>query len=296
MSYFKRGDLHFSTEVHLCFVCGAADAPDGSSPFLRRQFLDWISVNEPRIVCVQAENAVTDLLRQVDERRASKNLAVIEETIAATVDSLLLFPESPGSFAELGLFSSNDAISQKMLVAVQHRYQGDSFIILGPIKRINANSSFTPLPIVISEDIDGSFSQIKTRLLGEEQRARSYAKRFSHDEWKSYTRKEQLAIIDKVCDLAGIITEDDLFDVINKAFGKYEKSEIRLLVALLTTMGRVERTQMGDIVRIFKESKITFIDGGGEESAEVKAAWAETYREHMPDALDEVASRNHELL
>lgn len=296
VSFFKRGDLHFTTEVHLCFVCGAADPVQGTPPSNRRQFLNWIEANEQKIVCVQAESAVTDLLRQVDERKASKDLAVIEETIATTVDSLLLFPESPGSFAELGLFSANDAISQKMLVAVTHKHQGDSFIILGPVKKINANSSFSPQPIIISEDSDASFSQIRTRLLGEERRANSYAKRYSHGDWKEYSPREQLAIIDKIIDLAGMLTEDDLFDLINKSFGKYEKSEIRLLVALLTTMGRVARTEMGDIVRIIGKSKMPFIGGGGQDAIEVKAAWAETYRQHVPDANDEIEKRNHELL
>jgi hypothetical protein len=262
---------------------------------MRASFLAWVEGNEPKIVCVRAENAVTDLLRQVDERRASKDLAVIEETIATTVDSLLIFPESPGSFAELGLFSANEAISQKMLVAVAHKYQGDSFIILGPIKKINARSSFTPLPIVVSDDADGSFNQIRTRLLGEGQKAASYAKRYSHAEWKNYSSREQLAIIDKIIDLVGALTEEDLFDLINKTFGKYEKSDIRLLVALLTTMGRVIRTNMGDLVRIIAKSKTAFIDGASDEATEVKAAWGESYRQHVPDADEEIRRNNDEL-
>lgn len=293
VGFFKRGDLHFTTGVHLCFVCGAADPESGKPPAIRRQFLNWVEENERKLVCVQAENAVTDLLRQVDERRASRDLAVIEETIATTVDSLLLFPESPGSFAELGFFSANEAISQKMLVAIAHEHQGDSFIILGPVKKINANSSFSPQPIVISEDRDASFSQISTRLLGEVKRASSYAKRYAHGEWKDYSPREQLAIIDKMIDLAGIVTEDDLFDLINQSFGKYEKSDIRLLVALLTTMGRVVRTDMGDIVRVLSKAVTPFIDGGGQDATEVKAAWTETYREHVPDAIDEMEKRNH---
>jgi len=182
-----------------------------------------------------------------------------------------------------------------MLIAVEHQYQGDSFIILGPVKKINAISTFSPLPIVIYEP-EASFSQIRTRLLKEELRGRSYAKRYSHGEWKAYSPREQLAIIDKIVDLTGILTENDLFYIINQTFGNYEKFDIRLLVSLLTTLGRAERTDMGDIVRILKNSKMPFIDGGGDEAAEVKAIWAETYREHVPDALQEVVRRNRELL
>gem|GEM_PF-3689704 len=283
-------------DLHLCFVCGAADPVDDEPPKLRRSFLTWIQLNEPKIVCVMAENAVTDLLRQVDERMASKDLSVIEETIASTVDSLLMFPESPGSFAELGLFSANTNICQKMLVAVAHEYQGDSFIILGPIKRINSQSSFSPQPLIVSADRESSFSHIRDRLLGEERRARSYAKRFAHGEWKDYSPREQLAIVDKITDLTGILTQDDLFDLINKSFGKYEKSNIRLLLGLLASMNRIRRSEMGDIIRISAGSRMPFINGGGPDAVDTKASWGAAYAEHLPEAIAEFEQENRELL
>ena len=116
VTFFSRGDLYFSRDLHLSFVCGGEDPRDGEPPKFRRQFLDWVKSSEPKLVCVLAENAVTDLLRQVDERRVGNNLGAIENVIAETVDSLLLFPESPGSFAELGLFSANENICEKMLI------------------------------------------------------------------------------------------------------------------------------------------------------------------------------------
>lgn len=87
IEFFSRGDLHFSKDFHLSFVCGAADGPLA----FRRQFLDWASAHEPKLICVRAENAVTDLLRQADEVGGSRSLAVIEGMIAETVDSLLIF-------------------------------------------------------------------------------------------------------------------------------------------------------------------------------------------------------------
>lgn len=292
-AFFRRGDLHFATKVHLCFVCGAADPGEGKPLSLRRQFLDWSRSNEPNIVCVQAENAVTDLLRQVDERRSSRDLAVIESAIADTVDSLLLFPESPGSFAELGLFSVNEKISKKMLVAVAPQHQGDSFIILGPIKRINSQSSYSPQPIVLSDALDASFEQIRTRLVGGAGSTGTYGRRYAHSEWKSYALRDQLSIIDKLTDLSGSITEEDLFDLVFKIFGNYEKSDIRILVALLKSMDRIYRTEMGDIIRRLDSPIAQFIDGGAGEAVEVKASWSQSYKQHMPqDASDLVRSDN----
>ncbi len=143
-AFFARGDLYFSRDSHLCFVCGAADPKPREQPKLRRQLLDLARDNEKKLFCVLAENAVIDLLRQVDERHKNNDLGVIENIIASAVCSLLLFRESPGSFAELGLFSANEAICKKMLTAVLAEYQGDSFITLGPIKAVGLKSYFFP--------------------------------------------------------------------------------------------------------------------------------------------------------
>lgn len=49
-------------------------------------------------------------------------------------DLVLLFSESPGSFAELGAFASHSDIASKTLVVIQQKYLGkDSFIAKGPI-------------------------------------------------------------------------------------------------------------------------------------------------------------------
>ncbi len=287
-AFFARGDLYFSTDSHLCFVCGAADPRPGDPPKLRRQFLDWAKENEQKLVCVLAENAVTDLLRQVDERHKNNDLGVIENVIANTVDSLLLFPESPGSFAELGLFSANDAICKKMMIAVLAEHQGDSFITLGPIKAVGLKSSFIPLPIVLREPYNDAFRQIADRLLGEAKNKRNYRRRYSLKQWKDYEKREQLAILDCIFDIVGICTEDDLFEIISKRFGGHERSEIRLLTGLLAALDRVVRTEDADIVRRQLSGRNPFIEGGENELTELKAKWNDNYAAHLPEAIDEL--------
>ena len=44
------------------------------------------------------------------------NLTAIEELIGRIADAIVLFPESPGSFAELGYFSKTEQLAQKSLV------------------------------------------------------------------------------------------------------------------------------------------------------------------------------------
>lgn len=291
MTFFSRGDLYFPRDVHLSFVCGASDPIREEAPKFRRRFLDWAQANEPKLVCVRAENAVTDLLRQVDERHAANDLGVIENVIAETVDSLLIFPESPGSFAELGLFSANEAICEKMLVALLVEHQGDSFITLGPVKHISVKSSY-PNPIILSEPYDAVFRQIADRLLGEMKTKRSYRRRYSLKQWREYTKREKLAILDCIFDLIGICTEEDLFDLILKRFGSYEVSELRLLTALLAALGRISLTDDADIVRLSSAWPLSFIEGAADETTELRARWNDAYRVHLPEAIEEVSRRN----
>jgi hypothetical protein len=292
LEFFSRGDLYFSRDFHLSFVCGAADRDTGEPLSFRTQFLCWAQQHEPKLICVQAENAVTDLLRQADEVGGARSLAVIERMIADTVDSLLIFPESPGSFAELGLFAASDDLCKKTLVAMLAEHQGPSFITLGPVRHIALLSAFAPVPIVLVLPFADAFQQIADRLLGEMKHKRSYRRRFALKEWSEYTKREKLAILDGFFELTGICTEEDLFDFLGRRFGLAEQSEVRLLTALLAALGRVEMTDDADIVRIFGLQPLSFMEGAEDDAIELKAKWNEAYRIHLPEAAGEIASRN----
>ena len=173
--YFSRGDLFFSRDSHLCFVCGSAGDtnPETGDRSLRATFIDHVAQRDnSKIVCVRAETAAMELLRQIDER--GKNISVFEKTIAETVDSVLIFPESPGSFAELGYFSAHDAIARKTLVAVRAEHQVNSFITLGPIHAISKLSVFSPVPIVLATQPNDQMSQLVERLIGDSVNKRAY--------------------------------------------------------------------------------------------------------------------------
>lgn len=115
-SYFSRGDLSFSDDAHLCFVCGAnGDTLPSGEASLRSVYISHAKSDFPgKIICVRAESAATELLRQIDER--GQNISLFEKTIAETVDSVLIFPESPGSFAELGFFQGKKQLPERRLL------------------------------------------------------------------------------------------------------------------------------------------------------------------------------------
>jgi hypothetical protein len=63
------------------------------------------------------------------------DLLELEEILAHSVDAIVIFPESPGSFAELGAFSGSTALQRKIICVCEESYKNAlSFINVGPIK------------------------------------------------------------------------------------------------------------------------------------------------------------------
>ena len=180
-SYFSRGDLFFASDFHLAFVCGAAGASlPGGEVSCRSSFLSFVEADAAiKLKCIRAEEAAIDLLRQVEERAA--NLSLFEKFIADTVDSVVIFPESPGSFAELGYFSAFEAISKKTAIGVLAVYQDSSFVSLGPIHHIAAVSKYRPTPIVVNPSTQEGFGQLVERLAGASGAHRPYRNLISPD-------------------------------------------------------------------------------------------------------------------
>lgn len=285
--YFSRGDLFFSRDIHLCFVCGAAGEciPGSDDKSLRSIFLSHVAArSDVKITCVRAETAATELLRQIDER--GQNISVFEKTIAETVDSVLIFPESPGSFAELGYFSAHDDISRKCLVAIRARHQENSFITLGPIHAISRISIFSPVPIVIADPPEMQMIQIADRLLGESARKRAYRQRYQRQQWKDYDSRQQLALVDEIVDLIGASTEVDLRHLIKDIFEQYDISKLRLQLSILVAAGRIERNDDGDIFA--RPRLMPFMEQGSQENIAIKAAWRRAFQLYAPDVLKEL--------
>jgi len=72
----------------------------------------------------------------------AKNLADHEWELAARIDLLVIFPSSPGSMAELGMFCLEDDIARKMVIFLSRRYRKSrSFVVNGPVAAAKRRNS-----------------------------------------------------------------------------------------------------------------------------------------------------------
>jgi hypothetical protein len=90
----------------------------------------------------------------------------MESDLAALADLVIIIVESPGTFAELGAFSNSDPLRRKLLPIVDIQYQPPqkSFLALGPIRWIEAESRFAPPIYVCLKAILGAVGLIEERI------------------------------------------------------------------------------------------------------------------------------------
>lgn len=71
------------------------------------------------------------------------DLLSLEGLLADSVDAVVIIPESPGSFAELGAFANDEKLRKKLICVVDKKYQKDkSFVNQGPLKLVKKENSF----------------------------------------------------------------------------------------------------------------------------------------------------------
>lgn len=129
----EAGGTHVYSPDPFVLLCGGErsgvdiDKPKSlRDAFLKSDFYKSIKNAEVR--------QIEDIREYFDKDSPYNELFTFERHIAQLSDLVLLFSESPGSFAELGAFASHADIANKTLVVIQQKYLGkDSFIAKGPI-------------------------------------------------------------------------------------------------------------------------------------------------------------------
>ncbi|EAT6679566.1 UDP-3-O-(3-hydroxymyristoyl)glucosamine N-acyltransferase, partial [Salmonella enterica] len=113
------------------FICGKDKSDKESYRFKISQLLE----RNTNYQLAYPEDLFEDLFEDLLEGQANNSLLSLEQQLAEAVDLIILIPESPGSFAELGAFSTRKELAEKMLVLRQNKYKADkSFINHGPIR------------------------------------------------------------------------------------------------------------------------------------------------------------------
>ena len=230
-TFFDPGKAFISANRNILFVCGGSIDKDS----MRCRFRAFAKKKLPNWQIFIAEKTWEVLgSKDVAERHT---LDVIEELMGQIADAIVLFPESPGSCAELGYFAKTPKLARKFLVVSDYVYQGqDSFIALVPVRLIDRMSTYSPsIHLIYRGETD--FSLIEERLGKRTKRGRKSIKR----EKRILDDQEYFFVVLELIRIFRVVTIDGIEYVVRSIFGRARTRTIKQVVAILVGAGLVSR-------------------------------------------------------
>jgi len=223
---FQKKDVFQKREKSIAFVCGGPVSDPGT---MRAQFLKWIRSAHPDIIAVLAEDAFRSTYFHTPP--LPLNLSTFESLIAEISDCVIIFPESTGSFIEVGLFSGVKPIRSKTLIINDFDHHAkDSFANLGPIKTIDSRSFLAATIPVVLKPAPIIFDAVSERLLRVDQRRRRT--RFNFAEFRRLDRLSRFVVVFEMIRILRIVSVEGLWHAIKIGFGKVSKNELKLLLSI----------------------------------------------------------------
>jgi len=231
---FQSDNIFQKKESPILFVCGGP-VSDGDRT-LRKRFIEWANKALPEIVIILAERAFRETHFHTPPEIV--NLAKFEALIADISDGVVIFPESVGSFAEVGYFSGIRGIRQKTLIVNDLNYQAkDSFANLGPIKTIDSDS-FLQYALYLDPE-DPNFDHVGERL--NRMLERKHRKRFRYGSYKTLNYLEKLLVVLELINILRIASVDGLLFAVRRVFDSANSTDLKHLVSILLATGHVRR-------------------------------------------------------
>lgn len=258
---------------------------DGGENSLRKQFIEWSEANLPEFICLVAEEALKDNF--AGEGRSFVNLAKFETVIADIADCVLIFPESPGSFAEAGFFANSKVVREKTLVINPLLLQTtDSFLNLGPIDTISSVSFLKPTLLLNEADFTPVGQRLRERVKWPAHRERLPYQAFGQSNFK-----QKLLVVFEVLRLLRLADLKTLSYVLRACFGgSPKKQELKHLLRILLAAKFIQRNQETEYFTTVPGVALVEI-----EHLEIERVFAQVqffyqkYSRDLYDALPEVA-------
>jgi hypothetical protein len=230
---FQRNEIFLEQDRSLIFVCGGTHDSCVRNKFMRYALHD---LREFRFF--EAESAQKDFYSK--DVHESVDLVMPKDFLGVLSDCTIIFPESPGSFAELGYIAKDERIRKTALVVNDADKQGtDSFISLGPIALIDQHSCFGSTIQIAFSHAPVGFNSIGERLIS---RLKSVRRpRFNYRSFNDLMPNEQIFVLMEIISILGPLPLDEIITITRRIFINGPKKKIVLCLSFLIGVGYVER-------------------------------------------------------
>lgn len=141
------------------------------------------------------------------------NLVDFEIDAGNLARAIVLFSESPGSFAELGAFSTNSALSERLFVVVaKEHYEATSFIAYGPLRKIEDLKHDHSICVLDSLDPTKMQDQLPDVFTALNEKLAMLPKSLA---FQSTRQRDQFLLVADLVDLFGALTERELHALVH---------------------------------------------------------------------------------
>jgi hypothetical protein len=174
-----------------------------------------------------------------------------ESDLAQLCDLIILFSESPGSFAELGAFARDADISGKLFTVIRKvHYQDESFISLGPIAHLR-NKDLNSIFVIddeefgiIGDNYTGINKDLLARRLADPLSARLVAAR-EHTKFDRRRNGHLCKLITALVQEFGALTIEELVEAFGFLGVKVARDDMAKLVFCLRSLEWVTEERRG---------------------------------------------------
>lgn len=235
-NYYNARKIKYNPAKPFVFVCGG-DRKNVNS--YREKFLHYSKTNLKDYAVFLAEDALSQL--STDGKYTYVNIVEFEEVIANLSDCVIIFPESPGSFAEVGYFSAKKEIRKNLLIVNHIDFQQDSFLNAGPFHLIDSHSDFRSIILLDFNSETLTFDHVRDRLNARIKHVKQN-KSLGKKGFKEMDDKEKIFSILSVIEILNPINLKNLIYYLYPLFGGYEYSKrVNQYIAILLEGGFIER-------------------------------------------------------
>lgn len=231
MATLLENGFTIARQSNIIFVCGG-----NGEDSMRRRFQAEFSDLLPGFEFFEPEFAMKSYFALGDD--IPFDIAEFEELVGHLSHSIVIFPEATGSFAETGYFAARPELAQKILLAIDaQRQRNDSFISLGPAKKIHDASIFQPN--IQFDYANPDFTVISTRII-ERSPLNKTRKQFNIDVFSNLSTFELFALIQQLVSFLVIATIDDLEFFLRSIFKSHlSMSKVKKVVSILVGSKRI---------------------------------------------------------
>lgn len=271
---------------NVIFVCGGNDVHH-----MRTKFREYCAVNLKDFEIFFPEFAMLDYFSAAIPEPF--DISDFEFLVGELSHAIVIFPEAPGSYAETGYFSAISELSSKTILALDAPRQGDdSFISMGPAKKISSSSVYQPNIQLdyVNPIFDMVTNRIKSRGLPKNRKI------FKVDKFADLTVYELFCMIHKLVSILSVATIDDIIYILRGIFrSKISIPRVRHVTSILVGVKHLSLVGIYGHYAVThgRDDLLELRDGYVGQDSSVRLELAEVYQRGDPEFLGIVeASRN----